>query len=78
MLPFAVEPHNLREEGLCNGFRRVRVRQGDEMGVLAEPVDDGEYDGLAADTGQGFDEVHPQVAPDCGGDWKREKQPGGL
>jgi hypothetical protein len=42
----AMEAINVGEESLRHRFRRVRMREGDEVAVLAEPVDGGENDRL--------------------------------
>jgi hypothetical protein len=42
----AMEANNVGEEGLRHRHRRVWMREGDEVGVLAEPVDDRENDRL--------------------------------
>jgi hypothetical protein len=46
----AMEANNVGEEGLCHRRRCVRVREGDEVAILAEPVDDGENDHLPVHT----------------------------
>ena len=40
------------------------MRQGNEVGVLAEAIDDDEDHRFAAHAKQSFDEVHPNVGPD--------------
>ncbi|XP_021309766.1 uncharacterized protein LOC8080735 isoform X3 [Sorghum bicolor] len=59
----AVQPHDVGEESLGHCLGRVWVRQGQEVGVLAEAVDDRQDDGLALDTRQRLDEVHGDVRP---------------
>jgi hypothetical protein len=63
--------HDLREERLCYGLRRVRVGEGDEVTVLAEPIHYRQDDGFASHLGQSFDEV--DVRPDCRWHWQRKK-----
>jgi hypothetical protein len=41
-----MEANNVGEEGLRHRRRRVQMREGDEVAVLAEPVDDGENNRL--------------------------------
>ena len=55
--------HDVVEEGTSNRRSRVRVPQWNEVGVLGEPVDDGEDDTLAMDLRKGLDEVHRNVRP---------------
>ena len=71
-----MEAHNLGEEGLSDGLRRVGVRQGDKMAVLAEAVHDGEDDRLALHLGQRLNEVDADVGPNRR--WNRQglQQPG--
>ena len=59
-----MKSHDVGEEGLCDGLGGVRVRQGDEVTVLAEPVHHHQDDGLATDARQCLHEVQPDVRPD--------------
>ena len=71
-LSHAVESYNVNEEGLSDGLSRVRVRQGNEVAVLAESVHHRQYDRLAPDARQGLHEVKPNVRSDPLGNqqWK--------
>jgi hypothetical protein len=46
-----VQPNDAVEEGAGDRCRRIRVLEGNEMGVLGESLDDGEDDRLAAHLG---------------------------
>jgi hypothetical protein len=61
-----VEADDVGEECLRHGLGSVRVAKRDEVGVLAEAVDDGEDDRLAVDPWQCLDEVQPNVGLDTG------------
>ena len=58
-----METDDVGEECLRHRLGRVRVRQGNEMCILAEAVYHREDDGLAADARQRFDEIHGDVRP---------------
>jgi hypothetical protein len=56
-----MKANHLSEESLRHRFRRVRVRQRDEVAVFAEAVNDGEDDRLAIHPRQRLDEVDADV-----------------
>jgi hypothetical protein len=62
-----VEADNVGVEGLGYRLDGVRVCQWNEVGVLAEAVDDGEYDCLPVHAGKRFDKFHGDVGLDDGG-----------
>jgi len=63
-LGHAVETYNVGEEGLRDGLGGVRMPQGNEVVVFAEPVHHREDDGLATDARQCLHDVQPDVRPD--------------
>jgi hypothetical protein len=58
-----MEPDDVVEESLGDGFSRVRVCQWDEMAVLAEPIHHGEDHRLAADSWQRLYKVKRDISP---------------
>jgi hypothetical protein len=48
-LGHAVEPHNVGEEGLCDGLNGVQVHQGNEVTILDESIHHRQEDGLAVE-----------------------------
>jgi hypothetical protein len=58
-----MEAHDVGEEGVSDGLCGVGVRQGDEMAVFAEAIDDEEDDRLALHLGKRLDEVNADVSP---------------
>jgi hypothetical protein len=58
-----MEAHDVGEESVSNGLGGVGVRQGNQMAVLAEAMDDGEDDRLALHLGKRLDEVDADVRP---------------
>jgi hypothetical protein len=71
----AMEANNVGEEGMRHRRRRVRVCKGDEVAVLAEPVDDGENDRLLVHPLYHFHEVETDVGLDRRQHGQRHKQP---
>jgi hypothetical protein len=61
-----VEPDNGVEKCLGDHRRRVRVAEGDEVGIFQKSVHHHQDDRLAADLGETFDEVKRNVAPYAG------------
>ena len=70
-LRHAVQVHDVVEERLGHGLGGVRVRQGDEVAIFAEAVDDGEDYRLVVHPRQGFHEIEADVGPDRGGNWQQ-------
>jgi hypothetical protein len=62
----AVEPENGVEKCLGERHRRVRVVEGDEVGIFQKSVHHRQDDRIAADLGKTFDEVKHNVAPYAG------------
>jgi len=69
-----METNNVGEEGLRHGLSNVRVRQGDEVAVLAEAVDNREDDRLPVHPWQWLHEVEADVRPNGRRDGKRQEQ----
>jgi hypothetical protein len=51
------------------------MRKGDEVGGLAQAIDDDEDHGLTTNAGQSFDEIHPDVGPNRRGHGQGKKEP---
>jgi hypothetical protein len=58
-----MEPHDVVEEGPCNGRRCIGVPKRDEVGVLQKPVDHRQDDRLAIDVGKSLHKIHGDVSP---------------
>lgn len=59
-----MQTHNVGEEGLGNRLSSVWMRQGDEVAVLAEAVDDREDDGFPSYARQCLHKIEADVGPD--------------
>jgi hypothetical protein len=72
-----MEAHDVGEEGVSDGLGGVGVRQGNEMAVLAEAIDDEEDDRLALYLGKRLDKVDADVSPHSRWNRQRLQQTGG-
>jgi hypothetical protein len=65
-----MEAHDVGKEGMSDGLGVVGVRQGNEMAVLTDAIDDGEDDHLALHLGKCLDEVDADVSPHSRWNWQ--------
>jgi hypothetical protein len=70
-LRHAVQAHDVNEERLGHGVDGVWMRQGDEVTIFAEAVNDGEDHRFAVHPRQSFHEIEANVGPDLGRYWQR-------